>query len=704
MRQSPGRHALLALVITLAGATAPAGTQPAGAPLLRDAVFLGLTRIQVTTTGPTTGLDAAHVAITRPDGSLVPEAAITGVSVSGSTVTVTILADQFGRITSTGTTIATRTFGKVPASRPIKVLKPGEPPERGHIVGSSAWTDEGWSTSRTDVRSGLYRFSDLTPNVSAAGTPVDWNGGRVTVPAVRNKRMLVLFLEFPDRRAADAGSPYDTVRPYLDFLQGAADWFRASSFGQMNLTFAAPQDEQHLGWMLMGRNAADYTWDGQTHNMFAYVREACQLAYDKWQIKADDYDMVLVMPARGRAGLFNGPGNINRDPTDGEQPNTNLVAYVDRGGTPHYIDTALTAGNDMFRWGYRWLVHESGHAFGFPDLYMYAPTVKGVRAGAFFYCGGWDMMGNIAGHSTEFLAWHKWKLRWVRDDQVDVVTRARPEPTLHYLSPVETPGGAKMVVVRTGLSTAYVAELRTRLGVNALDGRGKYAGVLIYRIDASRWEARDVSPTAQVISRKYYGSGAVGGSRNLTGVWRPIDNDLSGYDSAECCWQPGDVFEDPATGVRIEVKEIGNPDSGRPADGAYTPETVAVVSVTKTADAETFRKVELSRARFENPTTLTFNASVELQCRIANANAGNTGTYSYVREESVLAPAHIVITRSNGSVIPATKIEKVEVSPGSVRVTLARGAFASPADAAAATVATRAFFYFGPGAPIKIGR
>ena len=29
-------------------------------------------------------------------------------------------------------------------------------------------------------------------------------------------------------------------------------------------------------------------------------------------------------------------------------------------------------------------------------------TVNGVRVGSSFYCGGWDMMGNIAGHSTEF--------------------------------------------------------------------------------------------------------------------------------------------------------------------------------------------------------------------------------------------------------------------------------------------------------------
>lgn len=67
------------------------------------------------------------------------------------------------------------------------------------------------------------------------------------------------------------------------------------------------------------------------------MREACQHAYDNWNIKADDCDLLLIMPARGKSGLFNGPANINRDPTDGEQPNTNIVAYVDRNNEPRYI-------------------------------------------------------------------------------------------------------------------------------------------------------------------------------------------------------------------------------------------------------------------------------------------------------------------------------------------------------------------------------
>ncbi|MBZ5498635.1 MAG: hypothetical protein LAP85_19740 [Acidobacteriia bacterium] len=685
-------------------------SQPGSAVILSNAVFNGLTRMVVTSSVPVTGIDAAHLVITRPDGTPVPAEKITAIHASANTLSVVISTDQFARITSQGTTVATRAFGPFKASPPVKVQRRGEPALHGRIMGSSQWTDEGWSTSKTDPgfidpvtgQTGLYRFTDLTPNRDDKERPIIWNDGNVVTPAHRTKTMLVLFVEFPDRLAADAGAPYETIPPYLDFLQGASDWFKMSSYGQLRLTFASPQAANHLGWIMMSRKAAEYKWDAQTHNMFAYAREACQLAYDKWEIKADDYDMLLIMPARGRAGLFNGPGSINRDPTDGEQPNTNLIAYVDRGGKPHYLDTAITAGNDMFRWGYRWLVHESGHAFGFPDLYMYAPTVAGTRVGSFFYCGGWDMMGNIAGHSTDYLAWHKWKLRWLRDDQVDVISQSASDPTMHFLTPVETPGGSKMVVIRTGLSTAYVVEFRTRLGINGLENKGKYAGVLIYRIDAARWESRDIYPTAQIISRQYYSSPAVGGPKNATGVWRPIENNIAGYDTPDCCWQPGDIFSDPATGVTIKVDDITNCNASDPAGSAYTADDVAAIAVTKTTNAELAQNVVLSNARLKDLTDLSFDTNVELQQRIPNANATNRGTYTYIREDSILSPANIVITKANGAVIPAAKIARVIVNPAGVQVQLAKGALASAAEASGATVATKAYYFFGAGAPVRI--
>jgi len=699
----------ICLAVLLVPAVLGIRTLSAADVVLSGARFNGLTAIEVRTNATLSGIDASRIVLTKPDGTRVPADRITGVKAGAGVLAIGLKADVFARTTALGTTIATEAFGRFDASRPVEVVKTGEPAANGHILGSSSWTDEGWSTSRTDPsrldpssgRRGLYRFEDSTPDRDDQDKPVSWNDGRVTVPVHKSINMLVLFVEFPDRRAADAEAPYSEIHPYLEFLKGAVNWFGTSSYGQLRFALSSPQDERRLGWIMMGKKAAEYPWGGQTHQMFAYIGEACQRAYDQWGIQADEYDMLLIMPAKGTAGLFNGPSNINRDPTDGVEPNTNRVAYVDKKGGPHYVDTGLTAGNDLFRWGYRWLIHEAGHAFGFPDLYMYSPRVNDVRVGSFFYCGGWDMMGNIAGHSTDFLAWHKWKLRWIRDDQVDVVSQAAA-PTRHFLTPVETPGGSKMVVVRTGLSTAYVVEFRTRLGINALDGRGKYSGVLIYRIDASRWEARDKNPTAQIISKKFYNSPAVGGPKNLTEVWRPIENNLDGYDSAECCWQPGDVFSDPASGVEIRVEEISHFQPADPSSSPYTADDTAVVTVRKSRNADLYKAVVLSNARLRNLTDLTFDTNVELQQRFPGANAHNGGSYTYIREESVLEPGSLEIRRADGSIVPAEKIIRVRVNPSSVEVALAPGVFARPADVAGASVAVKPYYHFGAGASVPV--
>ena len=140
--------AMAALTALLSGiAWSP---QAATEVTLSDATFRGLTTIVATTNVPLTGIEAAHIVITRPDGSRVPQAKITEILASQKALSIVIDADQFSRITSQGTTIATTAFGSFRASQPVIVRKSGEPSVNGHIIGSSRWTDEGWSTSTTD--------------------------------------------------------------------------------------------------------------------------------------------------------------------------------------------------------------------------------------------------------------------------------------------------------------------------------------------------------------------------------------------------------------------------------------------------------------------------------------------------------------------------------------------------------------------------
>ena len=657
-----------------AAALAFAVTAPAAhAATLTNARFDGLTRIVADTDAP-----VSDVTVTIPGGGTVTPKAFTS---SGGKLTVDLDAGVFGRTTSNGTTIAA-------GGAPVAVVNPGEPKANAHILGASQWVDNGWSTSYTDPSAfdpvtnqhGLYRFTD--------STPVGWNDGNMTSPVERRRTMLVLFVQFPNRLAANSPSGFTTMQPYMDFVKPAADWWKTSSYGQYDLSFTAPQISGNLPWITMSQNADLYNWDGATHNMYAYAREAFQKAYDDYGIKADDYDSVLIMPARGTSGIANGPAHINRDPTDNVDPNTNQVAYVDHDGKPHYISTGILAGNDMYSWGYRWLNHEGGHTLGLPDLYMYATTVGATRVNQFFYVGGWSVMGNISGHSNDYLGWHKYKLRWIRDDQVGVISQ--PGTSSFRLSPVETPGGSKLAVIRTGVSTAYVAEFRTKLGVNALDNRGRYEGVLLYKIDARRFEQRDKDSSLTVISKQYYNDPAVGGPLNKTGVWRPINNSLTGLDSQNALWGPGDTFEDPATGVKIDFGAI---------DG-YTADGTASLTVTKTQPGALEQPVTLSDANLDSLTRLRVKTSVELERRILNANALYGGTDTYIREESRVRPQDVVVRKADGSTIPVQSI--ASVTPDGIVVTLPEGALTRAADAAGLTVATKPFYYYAASAPVAV--
>src|SRR3954451_25486285 len=230
----------------LAGAAVLLFVPPAAqADTLSGAQFNGLTEIDVSSGGDLTGIAPENVTISKPGGGTVPAAAITIAVTSGNRLVVRLKADQFARTTSQGTTIATAAFAGHTASAPVSVARAGEPAANAHIVGSSQWTDNGWTTSLTDPffhdpvtgQDGLYRFQDLTPNADDAGAPLVWNNGAVTTPAHRDLKLLVLFVQFPNRLATSSPAGWQTMQPYMDFLQPASAFWKTASYGQLNVRF-----------------------------------------------------------------------------------------------------------------------------------------------------------------------------------------------------------------------------------------------------------------------------------------------------------------------------------------------------------------------------------------------------------------------------------------------------------------------------------
>ncbi|MGI5377155.1 M6 family metalloprotease domain-containing protein [Streptomyces sp. CA-251387] len=341
------------------------------------------------------------------------------------------------------------------------------------LPGRTGWTDEGRDTDRVQFQRSTGRL-----------------------------RVLTLFVDFPDARATDS------TKPYADQLAPAADWMRRASYGRARLDIAPLHR-----WIRMPAPSTSYGFERgltfETHER--YVRDAITAADPYADFSG--YNMVyLVAPKAAPA--------ISFSPTYLYDPSTSGITAD---GTR--LKWAVTFGQDMWRWGHKVAAHETAHTFGLPDLYAF--TGETHR-----YVGGWDVMGNIAGHAPQYLGWHSWKLGWTQDHQVDCL--AAPGRRTVRLTPVERPGGTKIAVVRTGETTAYVAESRR---ARANDPEPCSTGVLIYKVDSATQTGEGpirimpATPAAPPSS----GCGAL---------------DMAAH-------RPGQTFTDPSTGVRIEVRAGG---------------------------------------------------------------------------------------------------------------------------------------------------
>jgi hypothetical protein len=87
--------------------------------------------------------------------------------------------------------------------------------------------------------------------------------------------------------------------------------------------------------------------------------------------------------------------------------------------------------------------------------------------------------------APDFFAWEKWKLGWIDDEQVSCVNaRGSSE---HIISPLEVPGGVKLISIKLNETTALNMELRSSSGVD-IDTCSQ--GLLFYTVDTSKSSGR----------------------------------------------------------------------------------------------------------------------------------------------------------------------------------------------------------------------
>ena len=228
--------------------------------------------------------------------------------------------------------------------------------------------------------------------------------------------------------------------------RSVADWFRAVSYGRLDLEVVDPGR-----WFRLPGTPAVYT---RTEGVERYLRDTVAAA-DPF-VDFGRLDALWVVPSATAIGFDTGFALLN-----------GFGVQADGREVRQWVHFPGGAGRgDSYPW---WHVHETGHLLGLPDLYIANTPTSFHR---------WDVMA--ARYPAELLAWHRWKLGWLDGSQVSCYTTRGTQRVV--LRPLATPGGRKAVFVRRG-TEVIAAEVRTSAGYDAGLCR---PGVLVYRIDMTR--------------------------------------------------------------------------------------------------------------------------------------------------------------------------------------------------------------------------
>ena len=285
-----------------------------------------------------------------------------------------------------------------------------------------------------------------------------------------NVRILLLFADFTDKKFT-----YTPQRIRDAWVRVSTRWFKRASFGRFALEVDWIDRVYHIP-----RSSDSYggpIGNDSRGNLRTVLGDALGLA--DADVDFGRYDAVWIANPLGY-----GVGQYRAWPGEGLVFDGKEILHA-QFPTEMVVEHPFTlpeSGHLVTPEGpaYQMLAHELGHHLGLPDLSYQSSPGKYEYAS---HVAGWDLQENPAGmwRGADYLAWNKWRLGWIDARQVrGTATTATVEETI---SPVETPGGVKMIVAKTTPSFLYAVEVRRRLGNDA--GMTCDEGVIVYRVDST---------------------------------------------------------------------------------------------------------------------------------------------------------------------------------------------------------------------------
>ena len=256
-----------------------------------------------------------------------------------------------------------------------------------------------------------------------------------------------------------------TMTPQAAFakISGATATFSEVSYGQLNYAFN-PQYK----WYRMSKPSTQYAPLNQSFSAHrAYIAEAAALADSEVDFSTTDNIVILANPDARGLGMA-GPA---------------FAAISGNGLTldGKYISNGTTSAYDLNYWKSIWLNHEITHAMGLVDVYAATRENAANSYDGHRYVGEFSYMGfsSFDGNAPGLFAFERWNLGWIEDSQI-VCSSAKEISQL--ITPVQSAGGIKAVIVPLSRTKALVVESRRAIG---LDSKIAKTGALVYIVDSS---------------------------------------------------------------------------------------------------------------------------------------------------------------------------------------------------------------------------
>lgn len=315
----------------------------------------------------------------------------------------------------------------------------------------------------------------------------------------------VIMVDFPDAKATK------TPKEAFDLISPAVNVFTEMSYGKLNYKLAPK-----FKWYRMSKNSSSYVQGGWTfESQRNYIIEATKLADKDVNFSKTDNLIILANPDAVGMGT-QGPA---------------FSAINKRGITldGRYIANGTTSAHDLNYWKSIWLNHEISHTMGLVDLYAFTKENSNNPSDGFRFTGEFSFMGfgSYESNSPSLLAFERWNLGWIDDSQIKCVKDVK---SIEFISPVQTTGGVKAVVIPISRTKAVVIESRRAIG---LDKKIVKSGALVYVVDSSIQSGKGpvkVFPSDVVNDPRYLKAPrALGESVTVEGVTvRVVKSDESG--------------------------------------------------------------------------------------------------------------------------------------------------------------------------------